>query len=65
MTEKVLKGDLDWAGIAEKDRYLQSRDHENVKAGKVHLPGGVAVGRNGGIYVSGPVFGPGGIMKVG
>lgn len=44
-----------------KDR---SRTRE-LKPGKVQLPGGLAIGNNGGVYVSGPVFGPGGIMKVG
>ena len=33
-------------------------------AGKVVLPGAVAVGPRGGVFVSGPVFGPGGFMRV-
>jgi hypothetical protein len=60
--EMQLEGSTEGSVIKiSKDR---SRTRE-LKPGKVHLPGGVAVGRNGGIYVSGPVFGPGGIMKVG
>lgn len=31
---------------------------------QVVLPGGVAVGPRGGVFVSGPVFGPGGFMRV-
>ncbi len=60
--EGGVEGSTEGAVIKiSKDR---SRTRE-LKPGKVHLPGGVAVGRNGGVYVSGPVFGPGGIMKVG
>lgn len=33
--QKVLHGDLDWGGIAEKDLYVQSKNHDNVKSGKV------------------------------
>jgi hypothetical protein len=32
---------------------------------KVVLPGSVAVGPKGNVYVSGPIFGPGGMMRVG
>ncbi len=35
-----------------------------LSPGKVVLPGEVAVGPKGGVFVSGPVFGPGGIMRV-
>lgn len=35
--QKTLQGDVDWAGIPEKDLYIQSQDHPNVKAGKVKL----------------------------
>lgn len=37
MLQMGLQNKLDWAPIPEKDRYLQSKDHENVKAGKVRL----------------------------
>lgn len=37
MLQKVLQNDLDWAGIPEKDLWVQSKDHANVLAGKVHL----------------------------
>lgn len=33
--------------------------------GEVVLPGAVAVGPRGNVYVSGPIFGPGGMMRVG
>jgi hypothetical protein len=36
-----------------------------LSPGKVILPGGVAVGGNGNVFVSGPVFGPGSVKKVG
>jgi hypothetical protein len=36
-----------------------------LAAGKVMAPGGVAVGPRGGVYVAGPVFGPGMIRKIG
>lgn len=36
-----------------------------LAAGEVVLPGAVAVGPKGNVYVSGPIFGPGGIMRVG
>lgn len=45
-----------------------SKNRERMRElspGKVHLPGGVAVGGNGNVFTSGPVFGPGGVMKVG
>jgi hypothetical protein len=35
-----------------------------LSPGKVVLPGGVAVGGAGNVFVSGPVFGPGGVMRV-
>ena len=35
-----------------------------LSPGKVVLPGAVAVGPKGGVFVSGPVFGPGGFMRV-
>jgi ABC-type transport system substrate-binding protein len=35
--QQVLQNDLDWAPIPEKDHYIQSKDHDNVKAGKVTL----------------------------
>jgi len=35
VTRKVLENDLDYARIAEKDLYVQLKDNENVKAGKV------------------------------
>jgi hypothetical protein len=38
--------------------------HE-LSAGKVRLPGAVAVGPAGNVFVSGPIFGPGGYMRVG
>jgi ABC-type transport system substrate-binding protein len=37
MLQMGLQNKLDWAPITEKDRFLQSQDHENVKAGKVRL----------------------------
>jgi len=33
--QQVLQGDLDWAGIPEKDLYLKAKSHPNVVAGKV------------------------------
>lgn len=33
----ALAGDLDSAGISEKDQYIQAKDNANVKAGKVKL----------------------------
>lgn len=36
-----------------------------LSAGKVIMPGGVAVGPAGGVFSSGPIFGPGGFMRVG
>lgn len=36
-----------------------------LAAGEVVLPGAVAVGPKGNVYVSGPIFGPGGMMRVG
>ncbi len=33
--------------------------------GKVIMPGGVAVGPKGNVFASGPIFGPGGFMRVG
>lgn len=36
-----------------------------LAAGEVVLPGTVAVGPRGNVYVSGPIFGPGGMMRVG
>lgn len=37
--------------------------HE-LGAGKVIMPGSVAVGPRGGVWVSGPIFGPGSIMRL-
>jgi peptide/nickel transport system substrate-binding protein len=37
MLQKVLQNELDWSTIAEKDHYIQSKENENVKAGKVVL----------------------------
>lgn len=36
-TNLALQNELDWAGIAEKDRFMQLADHPNVKSGKVKL----------------------------
>ena len=36
-TQKVLQNELDFCGIAQKDQFVQSRDHPNVKSGKVKL----------------------------
>lgn len=36
-----------------------------LSPGKVILPGGVAIGRSGNVFASGPVFGPGGVHRVG
>lgn len=35
--QQVLQNDLDFASIPEKDAFLQSKEHANVKAGKVKL----------------------------
>jgi ABC-type transport system substrate-binding protein len=35
--QQVLQNDLDWGAIPEKDHYLQSQSHANVKSGKVKL----------------------------
>jgi hypothetical protein len=37
---------------------------KELSPGKVVLPGAVAVGPRGGVFVSGPIFGPGGLMRV-
>ncbi len=37
MTQKLLGGELDFAGIPDKDQYLQCFENENVKAKKVKL----------------------------
>lgn len=37
MTQLLLQNQLDFAAIAEKDQYIQSKDNANVKAGKVKL----------------------------
>ncbi len=34
-TQMGLQNQLDWVGVAEKDRFLQLQEHPNVKAGKV------------------------------
>ena len=36
-TQQGLQGELDWAGITQKDKYIQSADHKNVKSGAVKL----------------------------
>ncbi|MGN6578205.1 MAG: ScyD/ScyE family protein [Nocardioides sp.] len=36
-----------------------------LSKGKVIMPGGVAVGPKGNVFSSGPIFGPGGFMRVG
>jgi hypothetical protein len=36
-----------------------------LSKGKVIMPGGVAVGPRGNVFSSGPIFGPGGFMRVG
>jgi hypothetical protein len=36
-----------------------------LSKGKVIMPGAVAVGPNGKVFASGPIFGPGGFMRVG
>jgi hypothetical protein len=38
---------------------------KELKPGKILLPGGLAIGRDGGVYESGPVFGPGAVRQVG
>ena len=43
---------------------LDRKAQTELSAGKVVLPGSVAVGPRGGVFVSGPVFGPGGFMRV-
>lgn len=35
--QQLLQNDLDWGGIPEIEQYIQSKDHPNVKAGKVNL----------------------------
>lgn len=37
LLQKILQGNLDWAGIAQKDQFVQSEDHPNVVAGKLTL----------------------------
>ena len=34
-TQQGLQGDLDWAGITQKDKYIQCKENPNVVAGKV------------------------------
>lgn len=36
-TQQGLQGDLDWAAITQKDKFIQSKEHKNVKAGEVKL----------------------------
>jgi peptide/nickel transport system substrate-binding protein len=36
-TQKVLQNELDFAGIPQIDQYMQSKEHANVKSGKVKL----------------------------
>lgn len=36
-TQMLLQNELDFSGIADKDLFLQAREHPNVKAGKVNL----------------------------
>jgi ABC-type transport system substrate-binding protein len=33
--QNALQNELDWAGVAEKNLFLEGKEHENVKAGKV------------------------------
>jgi len=35
--QQILQGGLDWGSIPQKDHYMQSKEHKNVKAGKVKL----------------------------
>ncbi|NUQ64635.1 MAG: hypothetical protein HUU20_19390 [Pirellulales bacterium] len=37
LTQMLLQNELDFSSIAEKDQYLQAKEHANVKAGKVKL----------------------------
>jgi len=37
MAQMLLQNEIDFAGIPDKDRYVQARENENVKAGKVKL----------------------------
>ena len=41
------------------------RLRQKVVHDKVIMPGAVAVGPAGNVFVSGPIFGPGGFMRVG
>ena len=43
---------------------LDRKAQTELSPGKVVLPGAVSVGPKGGVFVSGPVFGPGGFMRV-
>jgi hypothetical protein len=63
-----LAAEMQVEGSSEGAIIKISKNRERMRElspGKVHLPGGVAVGGNGNVFTSGPVFGPGGVMKVG
>ena len=54
------------AGIGSVIRIGHDRNvRRELAPGDVVLPGAVAVGPKGHVYVSGPIFGPGGMMRVG
>ena len=60
--ENEVEGAVEGAVI----RIGHDRDvRRELKPGKVILPGSVAVGPNGKAFVSGPIFGPGAVMKLG
>jgi hypothetical protein len=63
-----LAAEMQVEGSSEGAIIKISKNRERMRElspGRVHLPGGVAVGGNGNVFTSGPVFGPGGVMKVG
>lgn len=63
-----LAAEMQVEGSSEGAIIKISKNRERMRElspGKVHLPGGVAVGPNGNVFTSGPVFGPGGVKKVG
>ncbi len=62
-----LAAEMDVPGAHEGAVVRISPDGERMRElspGKAVLPGGVAVGGGGSVFVSGPVFGPGGVKRV-
>lgn len=62
----MLESGEEGAEIGSVIRIGHDRDvRSELAEGEVILPGAVAVGPRGNVYVSGPIFGPGGMMLIG